>query len=52
MNTRIGVRISHEVRDQIQTAVLDGRAKNLSDFVKQAIDEKIQREALAGELFS
>lgn len=41
MNTRIGVRISSEIREQIQNAISEGKAKSLSDFVKQAIREKL-----------
>ena len=52
MNTRIGVRISKEQRKKIESALSDRGCKTLSDFVKEAIDEKLKRETLASELFS
>jgi len=38
MNTRIGVRISKTTRRNLDKAIREGKAKNLSAFIKNAID--------------
>jgi len=38
MNTRIGVRISKIMRKKLDKAISEGKAKNLSAFIKNAID--------------
>lgn len=40
-NSRVGIRISADMRDRIDRCVSQGKAKNLSEFVKQAVDEKL-----------
>jgi len=41
MNTRIGIRISKDTREKIDNLVAEGKAKNISDFVKQAIEQRL-----------
>jgi Arc/MetJ-type ribon-helix-helix transcriptional regulator len=47
---RIGVRVSNDLKADIETAVSDGRAKTLSDFIREAILEKLQRDDLYGQV--
>jgi len=42
MNTRIGIRISPDERAKIENAIRNGSAQNLSDFVRQALEEKLR----------
>ena len=42
MNTRIGVRISRELRERMQQAIKEGKYKDFSDLIREAVKKLLE----------
>jgi len=44
LECRIGIRLPKETRIRIDELIQEGKVESISDFVKQAIREKLERQ--------
>ena len=42
MNTRIGVRISRELRERMQQTIKEGKYKDFSDLIRDAVERLLE----------